>query len=305
MTPLSNPEVPAFETGGLFDAVSILGIGLMGGSLGKALKSRGLARRVVGYDLDKATLAKALRCGAIDVGETDLRPAVREADLVVVAVPVGVVPVLLEAVAPLVRPRALVTDLGSVKSRIVETGTRLFGDRFVGGHPMAGSEESGIEAAQADLFSGAAWAVVRPGPFEFSEDEPARRLAGLIEALGAKPLALDSARHDRLVALVSHLPHALSFAFAQTIGADSDAEQANLLAAGSYRDMTRISRSDPGLWRDIFLDNRESVLEALALFEAELRALKSAIVSADADALLSALTALSGQESSEAESGSR
>jgi prephenate dehydrogenase len=272
-----------------FECIAIVGVGLMGGSLGMALRARGLARRVIGVDSSAETRSRAQERGAIDAGTDTLAGAVRSADGVVVAAPVGLIPSLLEAMAPHVRPDALVTDLGSTKAVIVQAGTRLFGPRFVGGHPMAGSEQSGIEAARADLFDGAAWAVVRPEPFAPLEDAPAVRLAALAFALGARPIPMDAARHDRLVALVSHLPHLLSFAFAHTVGAAPDAAQAREMAGGSYRDLMRVSAADPALWRDIFLDNRASLLAALDAFDSRLAALRRAVEAANTATLDSLL----------------
>lgn len=272
-----------------FERVAIVGVGLMGGSLGLALRQRGLAAEVTGIDANTDSLTAAQRLGAIDTGTTDLTVGVHDADMVVFAVPVSCLPSLMEQAAPHVHPDALLTDLGSVKSSIVAAGSRLFGSRFVGGHPMAGSERSGVQAARDTLFNGAAWAIVRPEPFALETDAEAAQLAELIHALGAKPLALDAARHDRLVALVSHLPHALSFAFAQTIADETEAELARALAAGSYRDMMRVSRSDPALWRDIFLANRDSLLAALDSFEEKLASLRRAVEAADAEGLQKAL----------------
>ncbi len=286
----ADPEAEAVGDFTPFACVAILGVGLMGGSLGLALRARELALRIVGVDREPETLARAQARGAIQMGTTDPAEAVRDADCIVAAAPVGVIPDLLAQIAPHVRPDALVTDLGSTKARIVEVGTRLFGSRFVGGHPMAGSEESGIRAARADLFAGAAWAIVRPEPFALAEDAPAARLAVLASALGARPVPLDSARHDRLVALVSHLPHVLSFAFARMVGGDTAAEEARALAGGSYRDLMRVSAADPFLWRDIFLDNRAALLEALTTYESYLHTLKQHIEAADPAALLSALS---------------
>jgi prephenate dehydrogenase len=272
-----------------FDCVAIVGVGLMGGSLGMALRARGLARRVIGVDKSAETLTRAQERGAMDAGTATLAGAVRAADGVVVAAPVGAIPSLLEAMAPHIRPDALVTDLGSTKAHIVQAGTRLYGPRFVGGHPMAGSEQSGIEAARPDLFDGAAWAVVRPEPFAPQEDAPAVRLAALASALGARPIPMDAARHDRLVALVSHLPHLLSFAFARTVGAAPEAAQAREMAGGSFRDLMRVSAADPALWRDIFLDNRGPLLDTLDAFEAQLAALRRAVEAVDLAALASLL----------------
>jgi prephenate dehydrogenase len=278
-----------------FACVAILGVGLMGGSLGLALRERGLAEHVVGFDREEAILQRALERGALHAATTDLAEAVRTADCVVAAAPVRIIPTLLEQVAPHARPDALVTDLGSTKAGIVEVGTRLFGPRFVGGHPMSGSEESGIRAARTEMFTGAAWAIVRPEPFVLETDAPAARLAALVSALGARPIPLGADCHDRLVALVSHLPHVLSFAFARTVAEDKAAEQARALAGGSYRDLMRVSAADPLLWRDIFLGNRDALLEAIAAYESCLHTLRQQIDSADPHTLLKELSASRSQ----------
>lgn len=274
-----------------FQCVAIVGIGLMGGSLGLALRQRQLAESVVGIDTNADALTSALSIGAINRGTTDLSAGVCDADMVVFATPTPLIPALMAHAAPHLRPNVLVTDLGSVKGTIVADGSRLFGARFVGGHPMAGSECSGVQAARAALFEGAAWAIVRPEPFTLETDAEAERLAELVRALGAKPVALAAAQHDRLVALVSHLPHALSFAFAQTIADDAESGLARALAAGSYRDMMRVSRSDPELWHAIFLANRPSLLDALTAFEEQLAALRLAVETTDTEGLRAALTA--------------
>ena len=261
------------ELSPLFGRVAILGVGLMGGSLGMALRARRLAHIVVGWDHDPAALALAPQLGAIDCAEPDLHLAVQNADAVFLAVPVGVAPGLLERIAASVRPDALLSDLGSVKTETVAAGARLFGNRFVGGHPMAGSEQSGAGAARPDLFTDAAWAVVPSDP-EVSLSEPSvARLLALIVALSARPLLLDAATHDRLVALVSHLPHALAFALRSAVETDPEHDLALQLAGGSYRDMTRVAASDPALWRGIFHANRDFLLLALTAYEQQLSAL--------------------------------
>ncbi|HZT44468.1 MAG TPA: prephenate dehydrogenase [Chthonomonadaceae bacterium] len=268
---MSDADFPPFA------CVTIIGVGLMGGSLGMALKARGLARRVVGVDKSGEILTRAQERGAIDAGTTDLAEGVREADGVVAAAPVGVIPALLEKTAACARLDALITDLGSTKGRIVAAGSRLFGPRFVGGHPMAGGVESGVEAARPDLFQGAAWLIVRQHPFTLAQDPFASRLAALVSALGARPIPMEAACHDRLAALVSHLPHALSFAFARTVAASEEAAQAREMAGGSYRDLMRVAAADPSLWQGIFRDNREALLAALTTFETHLRDLKRSI----------------------------
>ena len=258
--------------------VAIVGMGLIGGSLALALRQRGLAARIVGVDRSEAALNLALASGAIDAGTTEIVEGVQDADLIVFATPVDALPAQMEQIAPCVRPDALLTDTGSVKGQIAAAGARIFGPRFVAGHPMAGSERSGFAAAKADLFEGAAWAIVRAAPFVLETDEPARRLAELAAALGANPIALDAERHDRLVALVSHLPHLLSFAFAATVNQNPDSEMARQVAGGSYRDIMRVSAADPNLWRGIFHENRAALLDALTAWETELANLKAALL---------------------------
>lgn len=260
-----------------FACVTIVGLGLMGGSLALALRERRLARRIVGVDTRSETLQQARALNAIDAGTTDLAAGVAEADGVVLAAPVGILPVLLERLTAHVRSEALVTDLGSTKARIVGTGDHCFGARFVGGHPMAGSAESGFRAARPDLFTGAPWAIVRAEPFCLENDPHASRLAALTVALGARPLPMTATHHDHLAALVSHLPHVLSFAFARTVAADSSAEQAPTFSGGSYRDLMRVSAANPALWQDIFRENRTALLAALSAFEAQLHDLKLSI----------------------------
>ena len=255
--------------------LAIVGVGMMGGSLALALRERGLARRIVGIDRSESALDLARERGAIDAGTTDIAAGIAGADVIVFATPVHLLPDLLKMIAPLVRPDALITDIGSVKGRIAAVGEGLFGPRFVGGHPMAGSEKSGFAAAKANLFEGAAWAIVRAAPFAFETDEPARRLAGLVSALGANPIPMEAERHDRIVALVSHLPHLLSFAFAGAVNQNPDAELARRMAGGSYRDILRVSAADPELWRGIFRENRAALLDALAAWETELANLKA------------------------------
>lgn len=274
-----------------FARVAILGVGLMGGSLGMALRARGLAQTVVGWDHNAEMLALAKARGAIDAAELDLSLAVREADAVFLAVPVGAAPALLERISPHVRPDALLSDLGSVKAEVVATGKLFFGERFVGGHPMAGSEQSGVGAARADLFANAAWAIVPAQLSTSPTDSSLARLLALVVALDAHPLLLDPATHDRLVALISHLPHALAFALRGTVATDPEHDLAIQLAGGSYRDMTRVASSDPRLWHGIFQANRAFLLAALTAYEQRLAALIQAIQDDDADAMDQMLSA--------------
>ena len=274
----SNSEAVLRLQAPVFARAVIVGVGMMGGSLGLALRNRGVARTVVGVDLDAAGLARARARGAIDEGVTDLAAGVANADVVILAAPVGVIPMLLQSLVPLVRPDALITDIGSAKRHIVTVGEAWLGPRFVGGHPMAGSPQGGIDAALPDLFRGAAWAVVRSQMPDEDSDPFVRQAANLARGLGARPILLDSAAHDQTVALVSHLPHVLSFAFADMVADSADPALARRMAGSSFHDMLRVSTSDRAFWRDIFTANRQEVLATLDLYEARLRQVRSALV---------------------------
>lgn len=258
----------------LFGRAAIVGVGMMGGSLGLALKERGIAQSVVGIDLNAASLERARKMGAIDYGMTDLGAGVANADVVVLAAPVSVIPALLQSLSLYARPDALITDIGSAKQIICEAGERSCGPRFVGGHPMAGSPQGGIDAALPNLFAGAAWAVVRSQMPDAEGDVFVRQAVGLAQALGARPVLLDSAAHDRTVALVSHLPHILSFAFADMVAGSPAPDLAHRMAGSSFADMMRVSTSDRTFWHDIFASNRAEVLMAIAMYEAQLNQLK-------------------------------
>jgi prephenate dehydrogenase len=278
---LPPPDQPRFRR------VAIVGVGLIGGSIGMALRARGLATEVVGVDRSAETLARAQALGAIDEGSLEIG-AVESADCVVFAAPVGVLADLFASAAPFIAPDAVITDVGSVKRGIVALGEQLFSSRFVGGHPMAGSEASGVEAARPDLFEGAAWALT---PAQSSGAAMAvAAVTTLVTDLGARPVHLTAPVHDHLVGLVSHLPHALSFAFARIVSQDTAAAAAIDIAGGSYTDLTRVSRSSPELWADILLANRDELGAMLAEYEASLRALREAVESGDRAAVLERLT---------------
>ncbi|MCX6381912.1 MAG: prephenate dehydrogenase/arogenate dehydrogenase family protein [Armatimonadetes bacterium] len=257
---------------GFFERVTLLGVGLMGGSLGLALREKGLAREIIGYDPSQANLDTALSRNLIDTAMTDLHRAAASASLIVFAAPVSTIPPLMEAVASSVPHNALLTDLGSTKREITVQGERLFGSRFVGGHPMAGAEESGASAARPNLFQNATWILTSSTP-----------------RLGAKPVAMTVEEHDIAVGLVSHLPHLMSFAFAGTVRGTLGLERAGQVSAGSYRDMMRVSVSAPALWADILYTNREALLVVAEKYEANLNTLRKALESPNKAELLEVL----------------
>src|SRR5438093_3438900 len=251
--------------------LAIIGTGLMGGSFGLAALTHGAAEEVVGFDRRLADLDEAVARGALSRAARSAGEAVDGADVVVIATPVGSIPAVFGDVAAHLAPGAIVTDLGSTKTRVVEEIGRLTPPsvHYVGGHPMAGSEHEGIGAATADLYTGCLWILT---PTEHTSTDAYRRLVHLLARFGARVLSLDPARHDQLLALTSHLPQVLS---STLMGFAADvAESAGglpIVAAGGFRDMTRIAASSPDLWVDILRENRWAVLDVLRRFEGALR----------------------------------
>jgi len=251
-----------------FRTVAIVGVGLLGGSLGLALRAQHLARRVVGVARRQATLDRAVALGAIDEGTLDVRAGVAEAELVVLATPVGAMVELARAAADAMPRGALLTDVGSTKAQLVRqleevAGSRL---RYVGSHPMAGSEKRGVDEATAGLFDGALCFVT---PTPRTDRRALAAVTELWQALGARVRRLDPAEHDRLLALASHLPHLAAAALVNALPPEA-------LACGGagLRDTTRVASGDPRLWADVSLQNRERILDALARFEQQTRTLR-------------------------------
>jgi prephenate dehydrogenase len=243
-----------------FERIAIVGLGLLGGSVALAAKSRRIAETVVGVTRRAQTLEAALRDGAVDRAGSDLAEGVRGAELVVLATPVFAMAETLRKAAPHLGPGALVTDVGSVKGLLAESlpGILPAGVSYLGSHPMAGSHETGFAHARADLFEGATCIVTPTAGIPRAQVE---RLAGFWSALGGIVLERDPAAHDAEVGWVSHVPHAVAFAFAQALGAASPG--AREVRGSGFRDFTRIAWSDPGLWADILVSNREAVAAPL------------------------------------------
>ena len=270
-------QAAPFEPGG-FGTVAIVGVGLLGGSLGLALKARRLAHRVVGVERTGDCLDAALARGAIDSGTLSLAEAVAGADIVVLCSPVGQIWELLPSVLSIVKSGAVVTDVGSTKAAIV---WRAGGAApFVGGHPMCGSEQGGVQAATPLLFEEATWAVT---PSASSDPQAVLTVQKLAQSVGATTLLLAPDAHDAMLAVTSHLPHVLATALMrQAEQTQARHPQTQMLTAGSFADGTRVAASPPELWRDVCLSNRESLLEALQTFRGELDALEAAVADSDA-----------------------
>jgi len=255
--------------------LAIVGVGLLGGSVAKAARSGGLARRIIGVGRDPERLRPAVDDGTLDAAVTELDAGVREADVVLLAAPVLAIEDLLERVWRAAPDGALVTDVGSTKRNIVRAAERLAATRslaFVGSHPLAGSEQAGYRVARADLFRGATVVVT---PTEKTELAALKKTTELWEALGARVTALDPETHDRTVAAISHLPHLIACALVDGAGRVEPA--ALELAARGFRDTTRIAAGDPDMWTEIFLANRDALTAGIEAFREALADLQRVI----------------------------
>ncbi len=260
----------------LFNKVAILGTGLMGGSLGMAIRERRMAREVWGFSRSSTSLRLAQEKGALDVATNQLEEAVGAADLVVLAVPVKFCETLVARSAESLTRGCLVTDVGSTKSYLEEKIPPLLpeGIYYIGGHPMTGSEESGVKAADPTLWENAIY-VLTPSqkiPYYYREN-----LQSLVEGIGAQPLIMSPEEHDSIVSLVSHLPHLVAVALVKAAATRNQDELIRTLAAGGFRDTTRIAMGNTEMWKDICCTNRKAILECLQLFKGALEEIKIAV----------------------------
>lgn len=262
----------------LFNRIAVVGVGLLGGSLGLAARDRELCDEVVGIRRSKASIDEAKRIGAIDVGYTTIAQGVREADLVVMCSPVRQIKESLAEVVAAVRPGTIITDVGSTKTTIVAAGeaaTEGTGASFVGSHPMAGSEKSGVRYSSATLYDGCTCFVTKT---DHTALDAFSKVCALWEALGCRVVISRPARHDELVSLVSHLPHLAAVALVQAV--DSFKEDKNLIKGiigNGFRDMTRLAGGSTELWQDICSENKTCILEMCERFEHKLRELTGTV----------------------------
>mgnify|MGYP000964689233 CR=1 FL=1 len=265
----------------LLATMTIVGVGLIGGSFALALKQAGCVQRIVGTDLDTDNLELALRLGVIDEAVPLAEDAVQQAQVVFVAVPVCSVTSVIVAIAPHLPHGCIVTDGGSVKEELVRTCEQLMpsGTCFIGGHPIAGTEHSGAAAAFADLYKNRR-CILTPTPA--TPEWALALLQRLWQAAGCAVECMDAATHDRVFAAVSHLPHMVAYALVHAVDRSAEEEE-NILAfsAGGFRDFTRIASSDPVMWRDIALMNRGALLDMLDRYAAEFSCLRDKVAAGD------------------------
>jgi len=265
--------------------VAIVGVGLMGGSLGLAIRAAGARARRIGIGRRQSTLDLALSYDAVDEVTLDMAEGVRKADLVVVCTPIGAMESMFKAMAEHLPDGCLVTDVASTKAQVCRIAERILPRRvrFVGSHPIAGSEKTSVEYARADLFQNAVCIV---SPTRRSDPVAVRNLIGLWRAVGGHPYTLSPRKHDQVLARVSHLPHAVAAALVLL----ADAGKGTRYAGTGFGDTTRIASGDPALWRDIFASNRTAVLHAIDRLEQELKRFRRMIQTDDGKALLAWLS---------------
>lgn len=265
--------------------LAVYGVGLIGGSFALALKAAGAVSRVVGVGRSRANLEAAIAAGVIDAIATDDASACEDADLVLLAMPVGQMGEVMSRIAGCLGTATIVTDAGSTKRDVVDLARRhlcaSFG-RFVPAHPVAGAERSGATAARAELFRGR-HLLLTPGPE--TEAGAVELVRAAWEVCGMRVSAMDATTHDRVLAAVSHLPHVLSFALVHELAGRENAQQIFDLAAGGFRDFTRIAGSSPEMWRDICVSNRDVILGELQAYRAELDRIEALLRAADGKGL--------------------
>lgn len=279
----------------LFDELAIIGIGLIGSSLARAVAKQNGARRIVIADASAGALARA---EALQLGHafmTDLAEAARNADCVVLCAPVGATAAIGRAIAPALKPGAIVSDVGSVKSAVIAELEPILPAhaRLVPAHPVAGTEQSGPDAGFATLFVNR-WCILTPP--QGADPKAVAKVRALWEAIGANVESMEAAHHDLVLAITSHVPHLIAYNIVGTAADLEDVTQSEVMkfSAGGFRDSTRIAASDPTMWRDVFLYNKDAVLEMLGRFTEDLTALQRMIRRGDGDGLFALFTRTRG-----------
>ena len=261
----------------------IIGVGLIGGSLARALRRANACTHIVGCSRSNAHLQRAVELGVIDEYSTNIAEAVQGADMIVLSVPLRAMPAIFREIDAHIDAHALITDVGSAKSNVVRAARENMGNsiqQFVPGHPIAGTEQSGVEASFAELFIDRR-IILTPLP-ENSEDA-VQRVSSMWQATGAMVQLMPVDHHDEVLAATSHLPHILAFGLVDTLSKMSDRDEIFQYAAGGFRDFSRIASSDPLMWRDICIENSEAIIQIMDSFMQDLELLKQAIATADLD----------------------
>jgi prephenate dehydrogenase len=273
----------------LFKRMAIVGLGLIGGSLARAAKEKAVAETIIGLGRNPENLELALKAGSIDEYSLDLKRGLRDVDIVVIATPVGVIVELVREIVSFLKPDTIITDVGSVKKKIVEEIDSFLPSHlhFVGAHPVAGTENSGFISSYAHLFLGAKCVIT---PTSHTSSLAIEKVKNLWEKAGCGVILMGAEKHDRIFAAVSHLPHLIAYCLVNAV-IDLEKKEEGILnfSAGGFKDFTRIAASHPVMWRDVFLVNRDNILPLIDHFKKVLEELRSYIVNGDSERLTSAL----------------
>ena len=271
-----------------FEKVCILGLGLIGGSIGLAIKRSNISNQITGYARSNSTLERAIDLGLVDSVRDNLKDAVSNSDLVILATPLSTFRELVEEMSPFLKKGCIITDTGSAKLTVIEDLKDILpnGVEFVPGHPIAGTEESGPDAGFAELFDNR-WCILTPT--EDNSSNAVDLVKDFWESIGSKVEIMDPMHHDKVLAITSHIPHLIAFNIVGTANNLANVTEKEVVkySAGGFRDFTRIAASDPKMWSDIFTYNSDAVLEMLDLFSNDLAKLKAAVIKKDSDLLFS------------------
>lgn len=273
------------KTDAVIERLTLIGVGLIGGSLARSLRQADVVKEVVGVARTEATLRKALDLGVIDRAESTVEAAARGASVIVIATPMQAIPQVLSNLNTCIETGTVITDVGSVKGYVlsaVESHLPKGAKRFVPGHPIAGKEHAGVEASRSDLFVDKSVILT---PTKHTDSDVVQLVTRLWQHAGAHVQTMDAKHHDRLLAATSHLPHIVAYALVEFLAKHSESESLFQLAASGFYDFTRIASSDPVMWRDICITNREEIGPALKGYRAHIDQILSAIEASDGDAL--------------------
>ena len=271
-----------------FKKVCIIGLGLIGGSIGLAMKRSKISNQIIGFSRSNSTLKRAIELGLVDKVKDNLEDAVNDCDLIILATPLSTFKKLVEEMSPFLKKDCIITDTGSAKLSVIEDLRGILPNNveFIPGHPIAGTEESGPDAGFAELFDNR-WCILTPT--EENSSNAIDLIKEFWESIGSKVEIMDPLHHDKVLAITSHIPHLIAFNIVGTANNLANVTEKEVVkySAGGFRDFTRIAASDPKMWSDIFTYNSEAVLEMLELFSNDLAKLKAAVIKKDSDLLFS------------------
>jgi len=271
-----------------FKKVCIIGLGLIGGSIGLAMKRSKISNQIIGFARSNSTLKRAIELGLVDKVKDNLEDAVNDCDLIILATPLSTFKKLVEEMSPFLKKDCIITDTGSAKLSVIEDLRGILPNNveFIPGHPIAGTEESGPDAGFAELFDNR-WCILTPT--EENSSNAIDLIKEFWESIGSKVEIMDPLHHDKVLAITSHIPHLIAFNIVGTANNLANVTEKEVVkySAGGFRDFTRIAASDPKMWSDIFTYNSEAVLEMLELFSNDLAKLKDAVIKKDSDLLFS------------------